>query len=70
MSINQDILYSIPCRANDTIAKIEEILYNEYPEYKDYNTYLTLNGTKIKRFKTVEENRIKKGNTIMVNISE
>ena len=46
------------------------ILYNEYPKYKDYNTFLTVNGNLIKRFKTIEDNEIKKGNVIMVNIYE
>ena len=69
-SLNQDIVFPIPCRLDDTIVKLEEILYNEYPKYKDYETYLTANGKMIKRFKTIEENGIKKGNTILINIYE
>ena len=67
-SINQDIHRPIPCKNTDTFVKIEEKIYNEYPQYKDYNTYLTVNGNVIKRFKTLEENGIKNGNTIIVNI--
>ena len=37
------------------------------PKYKEYNTYLTANGSTVKRFKTIEENKIKKGNTIIIN---
>ena len=70
ISVNQDILYPITCKTSDTIVKLEEQLYNEYPKYKDYNTYLTVNGNLIKRFKTIEDNEIKKGNVIMVNIYE
>jgi cobalamin biosynthesis Co2+ chelatase CbiK len=51
----------------DTISKIEERIYDEYPKYKNYNTYLTGNGNIIKRFKTIEENGIKDGNTILIN---
>ena len=58
----------IPCKNTDTFVKIEEKIYNEYPKYKDYNTYLTVNGNVIKRFKTLEENGIKSGNIIIVNI--
>ena len=47
---------------------MEEELYSEYPKYKDYNTFLTVNGNNIKRFKTIRENGIKKGNTILVDI--
>ena len=64
----QDIHIPIPCKNTDTFVKIEEKIYNEYPKYKDYNTYLTVNGNVIKRFKTLEENGIKNGNTIIVNI--
>jgi len=69
-SIKQDIHRPIPCKNTDTFVKIEEKIYNEYPKYKDYNTYLTVNGNVIKRFKTLEENGIKDGNTIIVNIYE
>ena len=64
----QDIHMPIPCKYTDTFVKIEEKIYNEYPKYKDYNTYLTVNGNVIKRFKTLEENGIEDGNTIIVNI--
>ena len=40
----------------------------KYTQYKDYNTYLTVNGNVIKRFKTIDENKIKDGNTIIINI--
>ena len=70
MSVSPDILYPINCKNNDTIVKLEEEVYNEYPKYKEYNTYLTVNGKTIKRFKTIKENEIKKGNTIIVNIIE
>ena len=69
-SVNQDIHRPISCKNTDTFVKIEEKVYMEYPQYKDYNTYLTVNGNVIKRFKTLEENGIKDGNTILVNIYE
>ena len=67
-STHQDIHRPISCKNTDVFVKIEEKIYNEYPKYKDYNTYLTVNGNIIKRFKTLEENGIKDGNTIIVNI--
>ena len=67
-SNQQDIHRPISCKNTDTFVKIEEQIYNEYPKYKDYNTYLTVNGNIIKRFKTLNENGIKDGNTIIVNI--
>ena len=70
ISVDQKIHYPIACNSNDSIAKLEEIIYNEYPQYKEYNTYLTVNGRQIKRFKTIKENGIKEGNAITVNIYE
>ena len=70
MSLNHDKILPITCLKNETLVKYEEIFYNEYPEYKEYNTYLTANGKQIKRFKTIKENGIKKGSSIIVNIYE
>ena len=70
ISTNQEFNYPLVCNDNDLISRLEEELYNEYPKYKDYNTYLTCNGTVLKRFKTVKENNIKKGDVILVNIAE
>ena len=67
-SIYEDIYRPIPCKNTDIVAMIEEKIYDEYPKYKDYNTYLTLNGNIIERFKTLEENGIKDGNIIIVNL--
>ena len=70
MSVSHDKILPITCLKNDSLVKYEEIFYNEYPEYKDYNTYLTANGSPIKRFKTIKENGIKQGSAIIVNIYE
>ena len=66
----QDINYPMVCNEKDIISRLEEELYNEFPQYKDYNTYLTCNGIILKRFKTIGENNIKKGDAILVNIYE
>ena len=66
-SVNQDIHRPISCKNTDTFAKIEEKIYNEYPIYKDNNTYFTVNGNVINKYKTLKENGIKDGNTIIVN---
>ena len=65
-SVDQSFLYPITCNENDSISKLEQEVYNEYPKYKDYNTYLTVNGNVIKRFKTLEENGIKNGYRVLL----
>ena len=69
-TINQEIMHPMICNKNDLISRLEEELYNEYPKYKEFNTYLSCNGGVLKRFKTVGENNIKKGDAIVVNIVE
>jgi len=69
-SIDQDIMYPMICNKKESISRLEEELYNEYPKYKEFNTYLTCNGVVLKRFKTVGENNIKKSDAIIVNIME
>ena len=70
MSASHDKIFPISCSSNDTLVKLEEIFYNEYPEYKEHNTYLTANGNPVKRFKTIEENGIKQGNAIIVDVND
>ena len=68
--MNSDFDLPMICKENDLISRLEEELYNQYPSYKDCNTYLISNGNIIKRFKTVKENNIKKYDTILVRIVE
>ena len=71
ISTNQEIYYhAMICNEKDLISRLEEELYNEYPNYKEYNTYLTCHGNILKRFKTIGENNIKKNDVILVNIME
>ena len=67
-SLDENIQRPISCKMTDTFIQIEEKIYNEYPEYKDFNTYFTVNGNEIERNKTIDENKIKDGNIIIINI--
>ena len=64
---NQDIgHYNIVCKNTDLFVKLEEKLYNDYPQFKDYETYFEVKTKRIKRFKTLDENNIK--NNDIVNV--
>ena len=66
-SIDQKIAnYSITCKNTDIFVRIEEQLYEDYPEYKDKETYFIKNGDKIKRFKSLDENKIKNNDVLML----
>ena len=68
ISSDQKITYAIPCKNTTPFVRIEEKLYEEYPEYKDTENHFIHNGNVIKRFKTVEENNIKSGKPIILNV--
>ena len=55
----QDIQnYSLPCKNTDLFVDLERQLYEDYPDYKNYETYFEVNTKRILRFKTIEENKI------------
>ena len=60
---NNDIgHYSLACKNTDLFVRLEERLYNDFPQFKNYETYFEVNTKRIKRFKTLEENNIKNKN--------
>ena len=67
LSSDQKITYAIVCKNTTPFVRIEEKLYEVYPEYKETDNYFLHNGSIIKRFKTVEENHIKSGKPIILN---
>ena len=62
---NNDIgHYSLACKNTDLFVRLEERLYNDFPQFKNYETYFEVNTKRIKRFQTLEENKIKNKNII------
>ena len=70
ISTDHKVNHAIPCKNTDIFVKLEEELYDEYPEYKEVNTYFTSGGNVIKRFKSIQENNIKNHDKILLNIYE
>ena len=56
--------YSLICKKRDLFVKLEERLYEDFPQFKDYESYFLVNGKRIKRFKTLEQNHIKNNDII------
>ena len=68
---SQDISnYTMPCKNTDLFVRLEERLYNDFPQYKNYETYFMVNARRILRFKTMEENRIKSNDIISIFVNE
>ena len=66
-SIDSKIHYAIICKNTDRFNKIENILYDKYPEYIENENYFTINGIKINKNKTMEKNNIKYSDIIILN---
>jgi len=68
---NQDINnYGLVCKNTDLFVRTEERLYEDFPQFKKYETYFEVNGKRIKRFQTLSENNIKDKNVINLFIIE
>ena len=68
---NNDIMnYSLACKNTDLFIRLEERLYEDFPQYKEYQTYFEVNTRRIKRFKTLEQNNIKNNDIVSIFIIE
>ena len=62
--------YGLVCKNTDLFVRTEERLYEDFPQFKNYETYFEVNGKRIKRFQTLSENNIKDKNVINLFIIE
>ena len=60
--------YSLPCKQTDLFVRLEERLYENFPVFKDYETFFEVRTKRIKRFKTLDENDIKSNDIINIFI--
>jgi len=72
MSVNfswqeKNINYNMPCYESDVFRTLKERLINEYPEIKNMNIYFIASGTTVDENKTMLENKILSGSTILIN---
>ena len=67
VSVDQAIHYSLICKNTDVFSTVENLLYKQYPEYKESENYFLLDGNKINRYKTLDENKIKNSSIITLN---
>ena len=67
ISCDQKIHYAFICKNTDKFNTIENLLYEVYPEYEESENYFTVNGQKIIKSKTMQQNNIKPSSIIMLN---
>ena len=67
ISTDSTVNFSWVCKTNDIFSYIEEKLYLEYPELKYKKLFFLSNGTLVNRALSLEENKIKDDNVIVLN---
>ena len=58
------------CKSTDILSKLEKELYTEYPELKHKNIYFIANGKLLNNSDTLEQNKIKNRNIILIEEKE
>ena len=66
-SVNQKVHYPMICKNTDTIHKLEEKLYEEYPNLSERENYFLCKGGLINKFQSFEKMKIKNGDIIILN---
>ena len=68
---SQDIFnYSMACKTSDLFVRLEERLYQDFPKFRNVETFFMVNVNRILRFKTLEENGIKNNAIISLFTTE
>ena len=66
VSSDKKINYSIICKNTDKFSKIENMLYDAYPELIESENNFIVNGKLINKYKSLDFNNIKNNDIIMV----
>ena len=67
MTSDENIHYSMICKSKEMFIDLEKRLYINYPEYKETKNYYYANGHKINVNKTLEDNKIKDNEIIIIS---
>ena len=66
-SYDKKIHFSVICKNTEKFNQLEEKLYEKYPQYSITNNDFVVNGNRIQKYKTLEENNICSSDIIIVN---
>ena len=64
ISIEQTINFNTFAKETDNFAKLEASLYENYPQLKETENYFLVNGMKVNKHRTLEDNKIKDNDII------
>jgi len=68
ISIDKTINFEIYAKNTEYFSKLETSLYEKYPKYKDTENYFLVNGKKLNRHRTLEENNIKDNDILTLGV--
>ena len=66
VSVEKDVDYSLITKNTERFPKIESILYEKYPKYMETENIFLTGGNKINRFRSLEDNKIKNGDILVI----
>ena len=66
ISVGRDVKCPIKCKSKQMFWEIENLFYEKFPQYKKNNNYFLAAGNVVGTYKTLEENEIRDGSTILV----
>lgn len=69
-SIDENILHSFIIKKNEYFKILENKFYESYPDYKTKMIIFMANGNLIDKNKTIEENKIKNSDKILLIIKD
>ena len=67
-STDQSIHYPMICKNTQKFNDLENLLYQKFNEYKETQNFFLCNGIEIDKSKTLEENKIKDGEIIILKV--
>ena len=67
VNLSLNIHYPMACRKTDIFSSVEKKLYQIFPELKNKKYYFLANSRVIDKYLTFEQNKIKSGDTILIN---
>ena len=70
ISTDQTIKFNTFAKNSDIFTKLENSLYEYYPQYKESENYFLVNGKKVKKLKTIEDNEINDNDILTLGVIE
>ena len=68
VSVEKDVDFSLITKNTEKFFKIQSIFYEKYPKYMETENVFLAGGNKINQFRSLEENKIKNGDVIVITV--